>query len=220
MAIIRTKNLKKYYDQGTKRVRAVDGIDLKIEPGDFVVIVGPSGCGKSTLLQLIGGLDRPTEGTVIVNNIDLAHASDRKLTQLRRETIGFVFQNFNLIPTLTASENVEAAVAKHSKQDRKRVADLLNSIGLSQRANHLPAKLSGGEQQRVALARALINEPAIILADEPTGNLDSATGEEILNLLTALNKNKNKTIVLITHNDYAIKFASTVFYMRDGKIWK
>lgn len=191
---------------------------MSIESEDFAVIVGPSGCGKSTLLQLIGGLDRPTEGTITVNDVDVTGVNDRKLTQLRREKIGFVFQNFNLIPTLTASENVEAAIAKHTKHDRKRVAELLSSLGLEQRTNHLPTKISGGEQQRVALARALINEPALILADEPTGNLDSATGEEILNLLKKLNREKNKTVVLITHNDYAKKFATTVYHMKDGQI--
>lgn len=218
MAIITTKNLKKYYQQGAKYIRAVDGINLSIEAEDFAVIVGPSGCGKSTLLQLIGGLDRPTEGTITVNGVNVTGVNDRKLTQLRREKIGFVFQNFNLIPTLTASENVEAAIAKRTSRDRKRVTELLSSLGLEQRANHLPTKLSGGEQQRVALARALINEPALILADEPTGNLDSATGEEILNLLKKLNREKNKTVVLITHNDYAKKFATTVYHMKDGQI--
>ena len=218
MTIIITKNLKKHYQQGNKSIRAVDGVDLSIESEDFAVVVGPSGCGKSTLLQLIGGLDRPTEGTIVVNKVDVTRVNDRKLTQLRRESIGFVFQNFNLIPTLTASENVEAAIAKHSGNDRKRVTELLASVGLGQRINHLPTKLSGGEQQRVALARALINEPALILADEPTGNLDSATGEEILNLLKTLNREKKKTIMLITHNDYAKKFATTVYHMKDGQI--
>lgn len=218
MTLIATEKLTKHYQQGSKTIRAVDEVTLSIPAGDFTVIVGPSGCGKSTLLQLIGGLDRPTSGTVAINSINLAKVSDSQLTIIRRKTIGFVFQNFNLIPTLTASENVEAAIAKHTKDDRKRVMSILETVGLASRAHHLPSKLSGGEQQRVALARALINDPALLLADEPTGNLDSQTGEEILNILKRLNQEKKKTIVLITHNDYARKFADRVFAMRDGRM--
>lgn len=218
MATITTQKLKKYYQQGSKTIKAVDGVDLTVEPGEFAVIVGQSGCGKSTLLQLLGGLDRPSEGAVSINGLELTKAGDKKLTKLRLEAIGFIFQNFNLIPTLTASENVEAAIAKRTNKDRQRSEAILESVGLKSRAHHLPSKLSGGEQQRVAIARALINEPALILADEPTGNLDSDTGEEILNILKALNKEKGKTIVLITHNDYAKKFASRVYHMKDGKI--
>ena len=218
MAIIEAKQLKKHYQQGSKTIKAVDGVDLVIQAGEFAVVVGPSGCGKSTLLQLLGGLDRPGDGSVTVNGLDMAKASDSKLTKLRREGIGFIFQNFNLIPTLTASENVESAIAKRTGKDRERSDAILESVGLGSRAHHLPTKLSGGEQQRVAIARALINEPALILADEPTGNLDSDTGEEILNILKELNQKKGKTIVLITHNDYAKKFASRVYQMKDGKI--
>ena len=218
MALITTSSVKKYFTQGSKTIRAVDGIDLAIGEGEFAVVVGPSGCGKSTLLQLLGGLDRPTEGSVIVAGTDLTKANDAALTTIRRKTIGFVFQNFNLIPTLTAAENVEAAIAVRKKNDRERVAEILKIVGLETRAHHLPSKLSGGEQQRVAIARALVNDPALILADEPTGNLDSTTGEEILAMLRSLNREKKKTIVLITHNDYAKKFASHVFEMKDGKI--
>ncbi len=216
--MIEAKNLVKHYRQGAKTIRAVDGINLTIKEGEFVVILGPSGCGKSTLLQLLGGLDRPTSGEVRVGTVNFSTTSDRKLTEVRRNVLGFVFQNFNLIPTLTAGENVEAAIAKRSNKDRHAVRTVLDSVGLTSREHHLPSKLSGGEQQRVAIARALINHPSIILADEPTGNLDSETGEEILDILQRLNREQKKTVVVITHNEYAKKFSTRVLSMKDGKL--
>ncbi|MFH0804756.1 MAG: ABC transporter ATP-binding protein, partial [Patescibacteria group bacterium] len=175
MPIIAAKNITKRYQQGTKVISAVDGINLAIEKGELLAVIGASGSGKSTLLQLLGGLDRPTSGEVHINDVDISKISDAKLTNLRRDKIGFIFQNFNLIPTLTAAQNVEAAIAERTSGDHQRVKGVLEQVGLTQRANHVPSLLSGGEQQRVAIARALINDPEIILADEPTGNLDSRT---------------------------------------------
>lgn len=218
MAIIKAKNLVKRYQQGTKIINAVDGVSLEVEKGDFLAVIGPSGSGKSTLLQLIGGLDRPTSGEMEINGMDITKISDAKLTTLRRNKIGFIFQTFNLIPTLTAAQNVEAAMAKRSSDDRKKVIAALKQVGLEQRAHHLPSLLSGGEQQRVAIARALINEPEIILADEPTGNLDSKTGEGIISILGDLNKQHKKTVILISHSDYAKKYASKTVEIKDGKI--
>ncbi|MCX6806766.1 MAG: ABC transporter ATP-binding protein [Candidatus Berkelbacteria bacterium] len=216
--MIEIKNLIKQYKQGTKTIKAVDGIDLTVKQGDFLVVIGPSGSGKSTLLQLIGGLDRPTSGKITVTGQDLTRASENRITKMRRENIGFIFQNFNLIPTLTASQNVESAIAKRSKDDRKRIVEVLEKVGLTNRANHLPSLLSGGEQQRVAIARALINDPKIILADEPTGNLDSKTGEEILDILRNLNKENHQTVILITHSEYAKRYATKIVEIKDGKI--
>lgn len=218
MALIETKKLSKQFKQGAKIIKAVDNVDLKIEKGDFVLVVGPSGCGKSTLMQLLGGLERPTSGELILDGLDITKIKEDKLTKLRQKTFGFIFQNYNLIPTLTAFENVEAALARPSKNDSEKVIQALKQVGLSERVNHLPSRLSGGEQQRVAIARALINDPEIILADEPTGNLDSKTSEEILKILEDLNKNKEKTIILVTHAEEARKIASRFLKMHDGKI--
>lgn len=218
MAIVEAKNVIKNYKQGARTIHAVNGTNLAIEKGDFLVIIGPSGSGKSTLLQLIGGLDRPTSGIIEINGTDIAKISDANLSKLRRDNIGFIFQNFNLIPTLTAAQNVEAAIAKRGKNDGKRVKAALKQVGLEERANHLPSLLSGGEQQRVAIARALINKPAIILADEPTGNLDSNTGEEILDILKELNEKNKQTVILITHGDYVKKYATRMIQIKDGKI--
>jgi len=218
MAIIEVKNLYKEYKQGSKVIKAVDGINLKIEKGEFLVIVGPSGCGKTTFLQLLGGFEFPTSGEVLIDGVNIAKMKESKLAKIRRDKIGFIFQNFNLLPTLTASQNVEAVIAYQHTNRQKRVTEMLERVGIATRANHLPGLLSGGEQQRVAIARALINEPDIILADEPTGNLDSKTGEEILSLLRELNKKFQQTIVLVTHSEYAQKFADRVIKMKDGKI--
>lgn len=218
MAIVEAKNVIKNYKQGARIIHAVNGTNLAIEKGDFLVIIGPSGSGKSTLLQLIGGLDRPTSGIIEINGTNIAKISDANLSKLRRDNIGFIFQNFNLIPTLTAAQNVEAAIAKRGKEDASRVKVALKQVGLEERANHLPSLLSGGEQQRVAIARALINKPAIILADEPTGNLDSNTGEEILDILKKLNEKNKQTVILITHGDYVKKYATRMIQIKDGKI--
>jgi putative ABC transport system ATP-binding protein len=218
MPLIEVKNLHKQYKQGEKIIKAVDGINLKVEKGEFVVVIGPSGSGKTTFLQLLGGLEEPSSGEVIIDRKDIAKIGEKKLAKIRRDKIGFIFQNFNLIPTLTASQNVQAAIAHKSKNYSGKIKDLLEKVGLAGRANHLPSLLSGGEQQRVAIARALINEPDIILADEPTGNLDSKTGQEILSILADLNKKYHQTIILVTHSEYAKKFADKVVKMKDGKI--
>lgn len=218
MILIETKKLSKEFKQGPKVIKAVVNVDLKIKKGEFVVVIGPSGCGKSTLIQLLGGLDRPTSGEVIIEGVNITKIKESKVTKLRQKTFGFIFQNYNLIPTLTALENVEAAIAQHSNHDFIKAISALKQVGLSERAHHLPSRLSGGEQQRVAIARALINDPEIILADEPTGNLDSKTSEEILRILKNLNKEKKKTIILVTHDKQAKKIASRVLKMADGKI--
>ena len=202
-------------------VRAVDEVDLTVTEGEFLVIAGASGSGKTTLLQLLGGLDRPTAGTIVFEGSDLAAMSDAELTRMRLETVGFVFQQFNLIPTLTARQNVEAALAPAdvARDERRRRADeLLGGVGLAGRVDHLPSQLSGGEQQRVAIARALANEPRVLLADEPTGNLDTRTGDEIIALLERLVVERNLTIVLITHDQAIAERAPRRVRMRDGRL--
>jgi putative ABC transport system ATP-binding protein len=218
MSIIEIKNVKKLYKQGQKIINASDDINLSVKEGEFIVVIGPSGSGKSTLLQLLGGLDRPTSGEIVLDGINISKISESKLTSIRRRLIGFIFQGFNLIPTLTAEQNVEAAINKRATNDIERARKMLEIVGLSDRAKHLPSLLSGGEQQRVAIARSLINDPKIILADEPTGNLDSKTGEEIMTLLKNLNQKQGKTIILITHSEYVKKFADQVLEIRDGKL--
>jgi putative ABC transport system ATP-binding protein len=211
----------KFYGQGDTQVRALDGVDVVIQPGEFLVIAGPSGSGKTTLLQLLGGLDHPSSGSIHFEGRDLATASGSELTELRLETVGFIFQQFNLVPTLTARQNVEAALAPRGLKGRRRIArakELLASVGLAGRADHLPSQLSGGEQQRVAIARALANDPDVLLADEPTGNLDSTTGHELMALLAALNADRELTIVLITHDPAIVKGASRIVQMRDGRL--
>ncbi len=207
------------YRQGPATIRAVDGVDLVIEPGEFLVIEGRSGSGKSTLLQLLGGLDQPTSGHVFFEGRDMARLRDRELTDLRLKGLGFVFQQFNLIPTLNAAENVEAALAPTRLKPARRqtkARDLLAEVGLQERSRHLPTELSGGEQQRVAIARALANEPRVILADEPTGNLDSRTGDEIILLLANLSRLHHTTVVLVTHDRGVAAHAPRVLHMRDG----
>jgi putative ABC transport system ATP-binding protein len=201
-------------------VEALRGVNLKVEKGEFVAVVGPSGCGKSTLLHLLGAMDAPTAGEVRVNGHDLAQMNDAARTRLRRLQIGFVFQTFNLLPTLSARENVEIAMrlaGVPARERRARAVELLECIGLGPRAGHLPRQLSGGERQRVAIARALANRPALILADEPTGNLDSVTGESIVGLLHQLNR-EGQTIMLVTHNLDMANQAGRVLRMKDGLI--
>jgi putative ABC transport system ATP-binding protein len=211
----------KTFQQGDSEIRALDGLDLVIDRGEFLVIAGPSGSGKTTLLQLLGGLDHPSAGGIQFEGRDLASTGDLELTELRLETIGFVFQQFNLVPTLTARQNVEAALAPRGLKSAERVAranELLALVGLVARADHLPSQLSGGEQQRVAIARALANNPDVLLADEPTGNLDSTTGRELMELLASLNRERGLTIVLITHDPAFATGASRTIRMRDGRL--
>ncbi len=207
------------YGQGATEVRALAGVDLRIAAGEFVVVAGPSGSGKTTLLQLLGALDRPTDGVVHFEGRDLRALGDGELAKLRLHELGFVFQQFNLIPTLTARQNVEASLAPtaaNSSARHVRAGELLEAVGLAARSEHLPSQLSGGEQQRVAIARALANEPRVLLADEPTGNLDSATGREILALLRELSEARGLTIVVVSHDPAIADDAPRVVHMRDG----
>jgi ABC-type lipoprotein export system ATPase subunit len=209
------------YGDGDGVVDALAGVRLEIREGEFVAVVGPSGSGKSTLLQLLGALDRPTAGTISFEGRDLARLADDELAALRLERVGFVFQQFNLIPTLTACENVEAAIAPTGIASAERVTraeDLLGRVGLAGRADHLPSQLSGGEQQRVAIARALANSPDVLLADEPTGNLDSATGASILGLLRELWSELGVTVVLITHDAGIAAQAQRLVRLADGRV--
>jgi putative ABC transport system ATP-binding protein len=208
----------------TKRygdVVALDDLDLTIEPGEFAAVVGPSGSGKTTLLQLLGTLDRPTSGEIRFEGDDLSGLRETELTRLRANAIGFVFQQFNLIPTVTAAENIALALAPHRlprEERHERVAELLGAVGLERRGNHVPSKLSGGEQQRVAIARALANEPRVLLADEPTGNLDTKNGDEIVALLRTLAEDRGQTVVLITHDPTVAQRAFRVVRMQDGQV--
>src|SRR2546421_6547695 len=201
-AIYSLHEVGRVYGDGSAQVRAVSDVDLEIGRGEFVVIVGPSGSGKTTLLQLLGALDRPSSGEILFEGRELAKLRDGELAQLRLKTIGFIFQQFNLIPTLTAAQNVEVALAPNglgADARRSRAQELLQSVGLDSRADHLPSQLSGGEQQRVAIARALANKPHVLLADEPTGNLDTSTGGEIMALLKGLSTDGGHPVVLLTH---------------------
>ena len=219
--IYELRGVSKTYPQRAGEIRAVGEVNLTIEEGEFLAVAGPSGSGKTTLLQLLGGLDRPTSGEILFEGRDMTRLKDVQLSDLRLRTLGFIFQQFNLIPTLSAAQNVEVALAPrrlsaHPRRDRARW--LLDSVGLAQRADHVPSRLSGGEQQRVAIARALANEPRVLLADEPTGNLDSATGEEIIQLLMSLSKERRQTIVVITHDAAVAAHAARQLRMRDGQL--
>jgi len=218
--VVETINLKKVYMLGKVPVRALNGVNLRVNEGDFLAILGPSGSGKSTLLHLIGALDKPTEGKVLIEGVDISTLDNGQLADLRRR-IGFVFQFFNLIPRLTARENVELSLAINGmgKNERRKKAErLLEIVGLRDRMNHKPTELSGGEQQRVAIARALANNPKFLLMDEPTGNLDSKTGEEIAKLVKRLNEEENITIILVTHDESMTKVANRIAHIRDGQI--
>jgi len=220
--LIETKNVKKIYNQGKpNELIVLKDIDLKIKKGEMITIFGPSGSGKSTILHIIGCLDRPTSGKVYIEGKDVSRLSDDELALIRRERIGFVFQQFNLISALTALENVELPMRVfgiNKEKSRKKAIELLKSVELGERLNHFPRQLSGGEMQRVAIARALANEPDVILADEPTGNLDSKTGKEIVNLMIKLNKD-GYTFVIVTHDVSIAKHASRKINIKDGKIW-
>ncbi len=213
-------NLKKVYMLGKIPVGALNGVNLRVNEGDFLAILGPSGSGKSTLLHLIGALDKPSEGNILIEGVDISTLNDGQLADLRRR-IGFVFQFFNLIPRLTAKENVELslAISDVSKSERRKKAEkLLEMVGLKNRMSHKPTDLSGGEQQRVAIARALANNPRFLLMDEPTGNLDSKTAEEISKLVKKLNEEENLTIILATHDQTMTRVANRIAYIRDGLI--
>lgn len=219
MAFIEVKNLCKVYGKGEAEVKALDNINLNIEQGEFVAIVGPSGSGKSTLLHLLGGVDKPTSGEVIIKGESIYKLKEKELSILRRRKLGFVFQFFNLIPVLTAEENIEMPVLlDNGKIDKKYMNELLKLLGLEERRNHHPSELSGGQQQRVSIGRALANKPSIIFADEPTGNLDSKNSKEVLELLKYCAKKYNQTLILITHDINIAKSADRVITIEDGKI--
>ncbi len=218
--ILRAENLVKIYRVGKVDVPALRGVSLEVHEGDFMAIMGPSGCGKSTMLHLLGGLLTPTTGRIIVDGEDLTAASDAKRTDIRRRKIGFVFQRFNLFPTLTAEGNLRLAERIHGNggEDPQRRREVLKLLGLEDKLHHKPLELSGGEQQRVALARAVVTRPAIVLADEPTGNLDSESSALVLNMFQELNYRFNQTIVMITHNPEAAAMCRHIIQMRDGHI--
>lgn len=221
MAVLETQSLSKQYNLGSHQVDALRGVNFVVEEGEFVAIMGPSGSGKSTLLHLIGGLDQPSNGEISLAGQPLARLKDRQITLLRRRNVGFVFQFFNLLPTLTAEENITLPLfidGKKIKKNQPRLDQLLELVGLADRRHHKPEQLSGGEQQRVALARALITEPAIVLADEPTGNLDTKTGTLIMNLLRRSCDELEQTIVVVTHDPRAASFADRIVFLRDGVI--
>jgi putative ABC transport system ATP-binding protein len=217
MSLYELTGVARFFQRGPTTVRALDDVSLEIEPGEFVALEGPSGSGKTTLLQILGALDRPSAGTVMFDGSDLVKQPDSALAELRLRSFGFVFQQFNLIPTLTAVENVEAKLAP-AGGTRARALELLAEVGLAERADHLPAHLSGGEQQRVAIARALSVEPRVVLADEPTGNLDSATGGEIIDLLANLAAEHGSTVIVATHDASLASRAPRRVTMRDGKL--
>jgi putative ABC transport system ATP-binding protein len=215
------RDVSKVYETGQVQVRALDGVSFAFQSGELVVVLGPSGSGKTTLLNLVGGLDRPTAGTIHYGDTDIASLSDGDLGRFRRDHIGFVFQFFNLIPTLTARENVEFAaelVSRDSRRVEGRVRELLTLVGLEERADHFPSQLSGGEQQRVAIARAMAKDPDILLCDEPTGNLDFRTGRQILGLLQKLTSEQGKTCVLVTHNTAIAAVGTRAVRLRDGRV--
>ena len=218
--ILQAENIEKVYRVGRVDVPALKGVSLEVQEGEFLAIMGPSGCGKSTMLHLLGGLLTPTSGRIIIDDEDLTAASDAKRTDIRRRKIGFVFQRFNLFPTLTAEGNLRLAESIHSdgKDDPERRREVLRLLRLEDKMHHKPLELSGGEQQRVALARAVVTRPAIILADEPTGNLDTENSAIVLNMFQELNYRFNQTIVMITHNPEAAAMCRRIIQMRDGQI--
>ena len=219
MTILETKDLRKVYGSGDTEVRALDGVDLTVEKGEFVAVVGTSGSGKSTLLHMLGGLDRPTSGTVTVDGRELSAMRDEELTIFRRRKIGFVFQNYNLVPVLNVYENIVLPIQLDGNQpDKAYVDQIIETLGLGNKLQNLPNNLSGGQQQRVAIARALAAKPAIILADEPTGNLDSATSLDVMGLLKVTAQKFSQTIVMITHNEELAQMADRIIRIEDGRI--
>ena len=219
MTILETKNLKKYYGKGDTQVKALDGVNLSVEDGEFVAIVGTSGSGKSTLLHMLGGLDRPTSGSVTVDGKNIFSLKDEALTIFRRRKIGFVFQSFNLVPVLTVRENIVLPIQLDGgKVDERYVGEVVTALGLEKKLNSLPGQLSGGQQQRLAIARALATRPAILLADEPTGNLDSRTSQDVLSLMKVTGRKFSQTMVMITHNEEIAQLSDRIVRIEDGRI--
>ena len=219
MSILQTTELKKYYGAEPNITRALDGVTLSIEKGEFVAIVGTSGSGKSTLLNMIGGLDVPTSGQVVVDGKELSKLKDEELTVFRRRKIGFIFQNYNLVPVLNVFENIVLPVELDgNKVDKKFMNEVVQMLGLEDKLNNMPNNLSGGQQQRIAIARALVSKPAIVLADEPTGNLDSKTSADVLGLLKTTSQKVHQTLVMITHNSEIAQLADRIIRIEDGKI--
>jgi putative ABC transport system ATP-binding protein len=219
--LIRTAGLHRHFAMGEQIVHALDGVDVEIRPGEFLAVMGPSGSGKSTLLYLLGGLDRPTAGQVWVDGRELGALDENGLASYRRREVGFVFQSFYLLPAMTAAENVAfplvfGRVPAEARQER--AAGLLERVGLANRMDHRPTELSGGQQQRVAIARALVNDPPLILADEPTGNLDSRSGAEIMELLAQLNGQEGRTVIIVSHDPMATHYASRAIHLQDGRV--
>lgn len=221
MTLLETRDLVKHYRLGKQVVRALNGVSLKVESGEFVAVMGPSGSGKTTLLSLIGCLDSPTSGTVLLNGIEVSSIAEKNLPQVRRSLIGFVFQHFNLIPTLTALENVILPL-KYSKTPREeavgRAKEMLEAVGMPERVHHRPSELSGGEQQRVAIARALVRRPVLVLADEPTGELDTNTGLQIIELMKQFNQTLGQTFIVVTHDTLLAQKAGRIIRLKDGMI--
>ena len=221
MSILETKDLQKFYGSGDTQVRALDGVNLSVENGEFVAIVGTSGSGKSTLLHMLGGLDRPTSGTVTVDGKNIFELKDEELTIFRRRKIGFVFQSYNLVPVLNVYENIVLPIQLDGRMvDEAFIQQIVKTLGLDGRLDALPSQLSGGQQQRIAIARALAAGPAIILADEPTGNLDSKTSQDVLGLLKVTSQKFQQTIVMITHNEELAQLAGRIIRIEDGRIVK
>lgn len=219
MIILETKGLKKFYGEGEAQVRALDGIDVTVKKGEFVAVVGTSGSGKSTFLNMVGGLDVPTGGDVIVDQKKLGDLSDDELTVFRRRKIGFIFQQYNLIPMLNVWENIILPLKLDGKRiDREYVSEITRLLGLGEKLKSIPGQLSGGQQQRVAIARALATKPAIVLADEPTGNLDSKTSQDVLGLLKVTSANFRQTVIMITHNEEIAQLADRIVRIEDGKL--
>lgn len=219
MKILETKNLKKYYGKGDNTVKALDNVNISIDSGEFVAVIGTSGSGKSTMLHMLGGLDTPTSGTVIVDNKEIFSLKDDELTIFRRRKIGFIFQNYNLVPSMNVYDNIVLPIELDGNKPHKAYVDkIIFTLGLENKLNNLPNNLSGGQQQRVAIARALATKPAIILADEPTGNLDSKTSLDVMGLLKVTSSQFNQTIVMITHNEEIAQMADRIIRIEDGKI--
>ena len=219
MIVLQTRGLEKVYGTGEARVRALDGVDLDVEQGEFVAVVGTSGSGKSTLLHMLGGLDRPTAGTVEVEGRNIFALSDEALTVFRRRKIGFVFQAYNLVPVLSVWENIVLPVQLDGRRpDKAYLAQVVEALGLAEKLDRLPGQLSGGQQQRVAIARALAAQPAILLADEPTGNLDSKTSQDVLSLMKVTGRRFSQTMVMITHNEEIAQLADRIVRIEDGRI--